>query len=160
RARREPPSRDVLRAGREGAPSSRCGPGDSRGRPHARGAWRSSRPVACLPHAVEGARRAPPGGAGGRGCDGHPPRFFRPPLGHTSVTTTLGARRAGMTIVGWAPRGLDGMRGQTPEAVVARLARSVTDGAIVMLHDAAEHDDFEPASVRALPELLRLLDDR
>ena len=36
----------------------------------------------------------------------------------------------------------------------------MTDGAIVMLHDASEHDDFEPASVRALPELLRLLDDR
>src|SRR5262245_21720742 len=57
------------------------------------------------------------------------PRYFRPPLGHTSVTTTRGVRRAGMTIVGWSARGLDGMRGQTPEAVVARLARSVTDGA-------------------------------
>jgi hypothetical protein len=36
----------------------------------------------------------------------------------------------------------------------------MTDGDIVMLHDASEHDDFEPASVRALPELLRLLDER
>jgi peptidoglycan-N-acetylglucosamine deacetylase len=88
------------------------------------------------------------------------PRFFRPPLGHTSVTTTRGVRRAGMIVVGWSTRGLDGIRGRTPEAVVARVARSVTDGAIVMLHDASEHDDFEPASVRALPELLRLLDDR
>ena len=88
------------------------------------------------------------------------PRYFRPPLGHTSVTTTRGVRRAGMTLVGWATRGLDGMRGRKPEAVVARVAREVTDGAIVMLHDASEHDDFEPASVRALPALLRLLDDR
>jgi peptidoglycan/xylan/chitin deacetylase (PgdA/CDA1 family) len=88
------------------------------------------------------------------------PRFFRPPLGHTSVTTSWGVRRAGMIVVGWATRGLDGMRGQTPEGVVARVARSVTDGAIVMLHDASEHDDFEPASVRALPQLLSLLDDR
>jgi peptidoglycan/xylan/chitin deacetylase (PgdA/CDA1 family) len=88
------------------------------------------------------------------------PRFFRPPLGHTSVTTTRGVRRAGMIIVGWSIRGLDGIRGRAPDAVVARVARSVTDGAIVMLHDASEHDDFEPASVRALPELLRLLDDR
>ena len=88
------------------------------------------------------------------------PRFFRPPLGHTSVTTTRGVRRAGMIVVGWSARGLDGNRGRTPEAVVARVARSLTDGAIVMLHDASEHDDFEPASVRALPELLRLLDDR
>jgi hypothetical protein len=59
-----------------------------------------------------------------------------------------------MTIVGWSTRGFDGVRGRTPEAVVARVARDVTDGAIVMLHDASEHDDFEPASVRALPELL------
>jgi len=88
------------------------------------------------------------------------PRYFRPPLGHTSVTTTRGVRRAGMTLVGWATRGLDGMRGRRPEAVVARVAREVTDGAIVMLHDASEHDDFEPASVQALPALLRLLDDR
>src|SRR6185503_10225105 len=88
------------------------------------------------------------------------PRFFRPPLGHTSVTTTRGARRAGMTIVAWSTRGFDGVRGRRPEAVVSRVARDVTDGAIVMLHDASEHDDFEPASVRALPELLRLLDDR
>lgn len=88
------------------------------------------------------------------------PRFFRPPLGHTSVTTTLGVRGAGMTIVAWSTRGLDGIRAQTPQAVVTRVARSVTDGGIVMLHDASEHDDFEPASVRALPELLRVLDDR
>ena len=88
------------------------------------------------------------------------PRYFRPPLGHTSVTTTAGVRRAGMVIVGWAIRGLDGVRGRTPEAVVAHVARSVAEGDIVMLHDASERDDFEPASVRALPELLRLLDDR
>jgi peptidoglycan/xylan/chitin deacetylase (PgdA/CDA1 family) len=88
------------------------------------------------------------------------PRFFRPPLGHTSLTTTRGARQAGMTIVGWSTRGFDGVRGRTPEAVVARIARSVTDGDIVMLHDASEHDDFEPASIRALPEVLRVLDER
>jgi hypothetical protein len=28
-----------------------------------------------------------------------------------------------------------------------------------MLHDAAEGDDFEPASVRALPQLLAVLDE-
>jgi peptidoglycan-N-acetylglucosamine deacetylase len=88
------------------------------------------------------------------------PRFFRPPLGHTSVSTIPGVRRAGMIPVGWSLRGLDGIRRRTPEAVVARVARSLADGAIVMLHDASERDDFEPASVRALPALLRLLDDR
>ncbi len=88
------------------------------------------------------------------------PRFFRPPLGHTSLTTMRGVRRAGMVIVGWSVRGLDGMRTRRPEAVVARVTRGIAEGAIVMLHDASEHDDFEPAAVRALPALLRLLDDR
>ena len=88
------------------------------------------------------------------------PRFFRPPLGHTSVTTTRGARQAAMTLVSWSTRGLDGIRGTAPERVVARVAGGLTDGAIVMLHDASEHDDFEPASVRALPDVLRVLDDR
>ena len=41
-----------------------------------------------------------------------------------------------------------------------RVRRTLTEGAIVMLHDAAEHDDFEPASVRALPRLVALLDER
>jgi len=88
------------------------------------------------------------------------PHLFRPPLGHTSVNAAPGVRRAGLTVVGWSVRGLDGMRTQTPEAVVTRVERELSDGAIVMLHDASERDDYEPASIRALPELLRLLDER
>jgi peptidoglycan/xylan/chitin deacetylase (PgdA/CDA1 family) len=71
-----------------------------------------------------------------------------------------GARAAGVRVVGWSARGYDGLRGQRPEAVVARIARSLGDGAIVLLHDAAERDDFEPASLLALPDLLALLDAR
>jgi len=88
------------------------------------------------------------------------PRFFRPPLGHTSVTTIRGVRLAGVTLIGWSSRGFDGIRGRSLEAVVERVSRTLIDGAIVMLHDAAEHDDFEPASVRALPQLVALLDER
>jgi peptidoglycan/xylan/chitin deacetylase (PgdA/CDA1 family) len=88
------------------------------------------------------------------------PRFFRPPLGHISLTTARGARRAGITLVGWSSRGYDGVRRRSPEAVVQRVGPTLTDGAIVLLHDASEHDDFEPASVRALPRLLGLLDQR
>src|SRR6185295_13744927 len=103
---------------------------------------------------IERARDAVEAAAGLR------PRYFRPPLGHTSLTTVIGARRAGVTLVCWSARGYDGVRRQTPEAVVRRCGRAVTDGAIVMLHDAAERDDFEPASVRALPRLLAVLDQR
>jgi peptidoglycan/xylan/chitin deacetylase (PgdA/CDA1 family) len=88
------------------------------------------------------------------------PRFFRPPLGHTSLTTVRGVRLAGATLIGWSLRGYDGIRWRNPSAVVERISRALTDGAIVMLHDAAEHDDFEPASVRALPRLVALLDER
>jgi peptidoglycan/xylan/chitin deacetylase (PgdA/CDA1 family) len=88
------------------------------------------------------------------------PRFFRPPLGHTSFTTVRGARLAGVTLIAWSSRGYDGLRGRSPEAVVERVGRTLIDGAIVMLHDAAEHDDFEPASVRALPRLVALLEER
>jgi len=88
------------------------------------------------------------------------PRFFRPPLGHTSVTTVRGVRLAGATLIGWSSRGFDGIQRRRPEAVVARVGRTLGDGEIVMLHDAAERDDYEPASVRALPKLLALLDER
>jgi peptidoglycan/xylan/chitin deacetylase (PgdA/CDA1 family) len=88
------------------------------------------------------------------------PRFFRPPLGHTSVTTATGVRRAGVTLVGWSSRGFDGLRGRSVEACLRHVRRTLEDGAIVMLHDASEFDDFEPAAVRALPQLLALLDER
>jgi peptidoglycan/xylan/chitin deacetylase (PgdA/CDA1 family) len=88
------------------------------------------------------------------------PQLFRPPIGHTSPNTLRGARAAGVRVIAWSARGYDGLRGQRPEAVVARVSRSLTDGAIVLLHDASEYDDFEPASIAALPALLALLDSR
>ena len=88
------------------------------------------------------------------------PRFFRPPLGHTSVTSVRGARLAGVTLVGWSSRGFDGIRGRRPEAVAERVGRTLVDGAIVMLHDAAERDDYEPASLRALARIVAMLEER
>jgi len=99
-------------------------------------------------------------GAAVQATTGVRPRFFRPPLGHTSVTSVHGARLAGVTLIGWSSRGFDGIRGRSPESVVEQVGRTLVDGAIVMLHDAAEHDDFEPAAVRALPRLVALLDER
>jgi hypothetical protein len=69
-------------------------------------------------------------------------------------------RLAGVTLIGWSSRGFDGIRGRSLEALVERVSRTLADGEIVMLHDAAERDDYEPASVRALPKLLALLDER
>lgn len=84
------------------------------------------------------------------------PRWFRPPVGQVSPRTAEGAKRAGVDIVGWSTRGLDGLRQADPKQVASRISRGIEAGAIVLMHDAAEHDDFTPASVEALP---RVLDD-
>lgn len=81
-------------------------------------------------------------------------RWFRPPVGQVSPRTAEGAKRAGVDIVGWSVRGLDGLRGADPERVAERIERGLEPGAIVLLHDAAEREDFEPASLEALPKVL------
>jgi peptidoglycan/xylan/chitin deacetylase (PgdA/CDA1 family) len=88
------------------------------------------------------------------------PDWFRPPLGHTSPLTALGLRRTDVRVVGWSARGYDGLPGSEPTAIAARVEPDLKDGAIVLLHDAAERDDFEPPGVRALPEILAMLDAR
>lgn len=91
---------------------------------------------------------------------GRRPLFFRPPIGQASPRTFLGAKQAGTELVGWSLRALDGLRGTRPSVVTARVARGARDGAIVLLHDAAEREDFEPAGVAALPEILAELERR
>jgi len=88
------------------------------------------------------------------------PTLFRPPVGYVSSRTAVGARRAGVTLIGWSARGIDGI-GETEAArVVRRIERRLEDGAIVLLHDASERDDFVPASIAALPEILRAIETR
>ena len=90
---------------------------------------------------------------------GERPRFFRPPLGHTSVTTVRGVRRAGdpgrLVVAGlrWSaqpkPRGRLAVRQPNARRRCDRVAPR-----------CGRADDFEPAAVRALPRLLALLDER
>ena len=88
------------------------------------------------------------------------PRWYRPPVGQTSPLTVLGVRRAGCELIGWSGRAYDGVRSSTPESVLRNLTSQLEPGALLVLHDAAERDNYEPASVRALPALLRELDAR
>ncbi len=88
------------------------------------------------------------------------PTLFRPPIGFASHWTFRGAERVGVEIVAWSVRSLDGVRSARPERVAKRVIEHLTDGAIVLMHDAAEHDDFTPASLAALPEILRVLRER
>lgn len=94
-----------------------------------------------------------------RAC-GLRPRAFRPPIGFVSPRTAAGAARAQAPLIGWSTRAYDGTGPVSPERVVRRIEAGLRSGAIVLLHDAAEHDDFTPAAVEALPRILEALERR
>lgn len=88
------------------------------------------------------------------------PSLFRPPIGHTNPTIARMADRLDLTIIGWSVAARDGVGWTSPEEVFARVTRGLEDGAIVALHDAAEHGGRTPAGVVALPKILqRIADD-
>jgi peptidoglycan-N-acetylglucosamine deacetylase len=87
-------------------------------------------------------------------------KWFRPPVGQVSPRTSEGAKRAGVEIVGWSVRGLDGLRSADPTRVANRVERGLESGAIVLLHDSAEHDDYSPESIDALPLILESIAQR
>jgi peptidoglycan-N-acetylglucosamine deacetylase len=82
------------------------------------------------------------------------PHLFRPPIGHVSPRTAVAARRLRLTLVGWSVRSRDGLATTTAAEVTRRVTAGLRPGAIVLLHDAAEQGDREPAAVIALPEIL------
>jgi len=88
------------------------------------------------------------------------PTLFRPPIGFASHLTFRGAERAGVAVIAWTVRSLDGLSSARSERVAERVIEHLVDGAIVLLHDAAERDDFMPASIAALPEILRAVRER
>jgi peptidoglycan/xylan/chitin deacetylase (PgdA/CDA1 family) len=90
---------------------------------------------------------------------GERPRFFRPAVGQTNPRIARAARELGLTIVGWSLRGLDGVRAD-PDRVAARVIPRLKDGAIVLLHDAAERDDRKPAAPEALARILEAMRER
>jgi peptidoglycan/xylan/chitin deacetylase (PgdA/CDA1 family) len=91
------------------------------------------------------------------GIVGSRPSLFRPPVGHTNPNIARVAADLDLTVVAWTVRGLDGLAGARPADVAARIDRGLRDGAIVLLHDAAERGDREPAAVKALPAILEAI---
>jgi peptidoglycan/xylan/chitin deacetylase (PgdA/CDA1 family) len=87
---------------------------------------------------------------------GHRPQLYRAPVGHVSPAMARVVAGLDLTVVGWSIKSLDGWSGASPERVLRRVVPSLGDGAIVLLHDAAERGDFEPASLEALPEILEV----
>ena len=88
------------------------------------------------------------------------PLLFRPPIGFVSHLTVSGARKAGVTLVGCSARALDGFRQASADRVAERLLRALGPGALLAMHDAAERDDYVPASLAALPRVLEAVRQR
>ncbi len=89
-----------------------------------------------------------------RSVTGNRPQLFRPPLGHVSPRTAVAARRLGLTLVGWNVRARDGLAGAIAAKVLRRVVARLAPGSIILLHDASEREEHEPAGVAALPEIL------
>jgi len=88
------------------------------------------------------------------------PTLFRAPVGFVSHTIALSAEREGLVVVGHTLRALDGRRTTDPGAVLSRVTRGMTDGAVILLHDAAERDGHEPAILGVLSDLLIAIRER
>jgi peptidoglycan/xylan/chitin deacetylase (PgdA/CDA1 family) len=80
-------------------------------------------------------------------------------VGQTNPRIAKAAAELGLTLVGWSVRARDGVA-TDPSRVVARVVPRLRDGAIVLLHDAAERDDREPAAPAALPRILEAMRER
>ncbi|MCA9584431.1 MAG: polysaccharide deacetylase family protein [Myxococcales bacterium] len=91
---------------------------------------------------------------------GERPQWFRPPVGHTNPGVARAVRELDVSVVGWSASARDGLASAKPKDVVRRIKPHLRDGAIVLLHDAAERGEREPAAVRALPELLDAIEER
>lgn len=87
---------------------------------------------------------------------GSPPVLFRPPIGLVNPRIARLAAEHGRALVAWTMRARDGIRSATPESVEKRVGRGLRDGAIVLMHDAAERESDRrvPAAVGALPGIL------
>jgi peptidoglycan/xylan/chitin deacetylase (PgdA/CDA1 family) len=86
---------------------------------------------------------------------GEPPRFFRAPAGLRNPFLAPVLQRLDLQLVSWTRRGFDTVR-RDPEAMLARLARRLGAGDILLAHDghAARSRDDVPLVVAVLPALL------
>lgn len=87
-------------------------------------------------------------------------KLFRPPIGHTNPTIARIAEELDLDVIGFSVRGYDGTSRANPEKVRTRVISGLRDGAIVLLHDGAERDDFTPIAPSILPTLLLVMRER
>ena len=63
------------------------------------------------------------------------PSWFRSPAGLTNACVHPAAARSWLRVAGWSAAGRDGFPGADPGAVVARIARHLEPGAILLMHE-------------------------
>lgn len=93
-------------------------------------------------------------------ASGKRPRFFRAPVGLLSPPIAHAARLAGLQLVGWTATARDGVASTTPSRAIARLAKGLRTGAILVLHDGAIGSQRTPIAAQVLPRLLDLIEAR
>ena len=86
--------------------------------------------------------------------------WFRPPIGHTNPILARVAEDLDLLVVGWSVSARDGTARAEESACLARVRSGLDDGAIVLLHDAAERADHSPLAPRLVPQVLAAIDDR
>lgn len=85
------------------------------------------------------------------------PKYFRPPMGLSNPRVFRAARGLGLKVIGWTTRGLD-TKLTEPQKIVARIARRLKPGAIILLHDGNIPADRLVVTVKRLLATLRTLD--
>lgn len=81
-------------------------------------------------------------------------RWLRPPVLHTNPIIAEVATELGLRVVAFSVRGYDGTARARADRVAARVLGALEDGAIALLHDAAEREDFAPVAPEVLPRIL------
>jgi peptidoglycan/xylan/chitin deacetylase (PgdA/CDA1 family) len=85
--------------------------------------------------------------------------LFRPPIGHTNPTIARVAEELDLDVIGFSVRGYDGTASSRAEKVRERVISGLADGAIVLLHDGAEREDFTPVAPSVLPAILAAMQE-
>jgi peptidoglycan/xylan/chitin deacetylase (PgdA/CDA1 family) len=85
---------------------------------------------------------------------GHPPAFFRSPMGLTNPHLAGALRRHGLTLIGWDVRSFD-QKARSAGVVIDRILGKVHDGSIILLHDGGGSADVLLEVVGAVIDALR-----
>jgi len=85
---------------------------------------------------------------------GTAPRWFRAVVGHANPFVHAPLKTAGLARLAWNARGYDAVRSD-PSDIATRIARDLTPGAIVLLHEGAPHGRSVDIVAAVLAEVKR-----